>query len=68
MSDNDEYWEDDETNLLEEEEQCDYGGEECIDPPCKHYECCVGCEMIAPARSIPIGPCRIDPFEYPKNC
>ncbi len=64
MSDNDEYWEGDETNLLEEEEQCDYVGEGCIDPQCKHHECCAGCEILEPMA----GPCGINPYDFPKNC
>lgn len=68
MSDNDEYWEGDETNLLEEEEQCDYGGEECIEPSLKHYCGCIGCEMLKPPTPCLAGICGIDPDNYPKNC
>ncbi|MFA5714771.1 MAG: hypothetical protein WC998_03455 [Candidatus Paceibacterota bacterium] len=32
----------------EQEDLCDFTGEECIDSDCRHMCGCVGCEMLAP--------------------
>lgn len=32
----------------DEENQCDYTGEDCIDSECRLFCGCVGCEMITP--------------------